>query len=294
MVQSMTGILVLIASPGDASEERAAVRDALNDWNINRGRREKVALLPWLWERHAVPKMGERGQSIINSQAVEKADLVVAFFDSRLGTHTGVDVSGTAEEIRKAIDSGKPVHVYFSDEAIPRDADLGQLQALNNFKDELEKEGLLGSYGDPQDLAGQVLRAIESDIAEEAWGSEQPPVAAAATGAVLRWQHMHESEPYSDARGRLKTRSRRNDLEVTNSGDSPAEDLTFTVEPIGDTQFAFPDAPTEPVTLQPDSSMSWLLIPTPHMGATGNTVRVTAQWKESGQPKEREWSITLR
>jgi hypothetical protein len=36
---------------------------------------------------------------------------VVAFFDSRLGTATGVDVSGTAEEISQAEQDGKPVHI---------------------------------------------------------------------------------------------------------------------------------------------------------------------------------------
>jgi hypothetical protein len=44
--QLTNGVLVLIASPGDAVEERAAVREALVDWNITRGRRERVALLP--------------------------------------------------------------------------------------------------------------------------------------------------------------------------------------------------------------------------------------------------------
>jgi hypothetical protein len=33
----MTGVLVVIASPGDAVEERAAVRDGHVDWNISRG-----------------------------------------------------------------------------------------------------------------------------------------------------------------------------------------------------------------------------------------------------------------
>lgn len=123
MPQLTNGVLVLIASPGDAVEERAAVREALVDWNITRGRRERVALLPWLFERHAVAKVGDRPQAIINAQAVDKADVVVAFFDSRLGTATEVDVSGTAEEINRAADLGKSVHVYFSEEPLPRDVD---------------------------------------------------------------------------------------------------------------------------------------------------------------------------
>ncbi|KAF0960264.1 hypothetical protein [Rhodococcus sp. T7] len=57
MTQLMTGVVVVIASPGDTSEERAAVRDQINDWNINNGRRANIALLPWLYERNAaVPR----------------------------------------------------------------------------------------------------------------------------------------------------------------------------------------------------------------------------------------------
>lgn len=78
MPTPMNGLLVLIASPMDTAEERAAVRNGLVDWNIQRGRREKVAVLPWLWERSAVPIMGDRPQALINSQAVDQADVVVA------------------------------------------------------------------------------------------------------------------------------------------------------------------------------------------------------------------------
>lgn len=80
MIENMTGILVLIASPGDTAEERATVRDKINDWNTNRGPRQKIVFLPWLFERHAVSRMGDRPQAIINSQAVDKADAVIAFF----------------------------------------------------------------------------------------------------------------------------------------------------------------------------------------------------------------------
>lgn len=167
MTQVVLGVTVLVASPGDALPERGIVRDRLVDWNIERGRREQVHLAPWLWERHATAEVGGRPQAIINRQAVDQADVVVAFFDSRLGSSTGVDVSGTAEEIRRAHELGKPVHVYFSNEPIPRDADMDQLAALREFKEELATNALLGEYSDPADLAGQVIRAIERDIEQQ-------------------------------------------------------------------------------------------------------------------------------
>jgi hypothetical protein len=295
MPQAMTGVLVVIASPGDAAEERATVRDALVDWNISRGRREGVALLPWLWERHAVPRMGDRPQALINSQAVDQADVVVAFFDSKLGSATGVDVSGTAEEINRGIDMGKSVHVYFSEEDLPRDVDQEQLVALRAFQTELQERGVLGSYSDPKDLAAQVVRAVDADLAEADWSTARAhPGAVERQGAVLVWEHRQEREPYHDSKGRLNHRTKINDLVVTNEGDADADEMSFTVEAVGDTGFAFPEPPTEPVTIHQGSSMGWLLIPTPSLGNSGNTVRIEAKWTEDGEPKGHTRTVVLR
>jgi hypothetical protein len=114
----------LVASPGDTSEERQAVSDALIAWNVDRGRREQFLVLPRLWETSVVPLLAAGGgQSVINDQLVKSADIVIALFDTRLGQATPEAVSGTAEEITRAHASGKPVHVWFSDEPIPRDVD---------------------------------------------------------------------------------------------------------------------------------------------------------------------------
>jgi hypothetical protein len=121
---------VLIASPGDTTEERDAVTRSLHGWNAARAEREQVILLPTRWETDAVPRLGASGQGVINEQLVDKADIVIALFDTRLGMATEAAVSGTAEEIERAHAAGKPVHVYFSDEPIPRGADLRQVEAL--------------------------------------------------------------------------------------------------------------------------------------------------------------------
>jgi hypothetical protein len=292
--QPMNGILVLVASPGDALEERAAVREALVDWNINRGRRDNIALLPWLFERHAVARVGQRPQAVINGQAVDQADVVVAFFDSRLGTATGVDVSGTAEEINRAADLGKPVHVYFSEEPLPRDVDGEQLEALRAFQADLEQRGLMGRFVDPADLVGQVVRAIESDIDEARWADPHPRRIAEQVGSDLVWRHAHAREPRGlDKRGKMQYRTTANDLVVTNDGSVPAEKLTFEVSAVGPTHFAFPEPPEEPVTVHPHSSLSWTFIPTPSWGAPGNTVEIKARWTEDGEQKEATRTITL-
>ena len=288
MPLNMAGVLVVIASPGDTDEERAAVRDQMNDWNINNGRRQGIALLPWLYERSAVPALGARPQSIINSQAVDRADVVVAFFDSRLGSSTGVDVSGTAEEIRRAHSLGKPVHVYFSNEPISRDADLRQAAALQDFRKELEDEGLLGDYDDPADLAGQVIRALEHDIDEAGWSGSSVGSSPAKTGAVLKWEHDHRTEQQGlDKNGKMKYRTVSNRLVVSNSGDIAAEDLTFEVTGLDGAQLHF-EPPKEPVTIEPDSARDWLAIP-----MRSGAIQIDARWTEAGLPESRRWTIRI-
>ncbi len=93
---------------------------------------------------------------MINDQLVEAADIVIALIDSRLGQATADAVAGTAAEIQDATSAGKHVHVWFSNEPVSRDADLNQLAALKNFRVDLERQGLLGEYDNPPDLAYKV------------------------------------------------------------------------------------------------------------------------------------------
>ena len=79
---------ILIASPGDTTDERDAVERSLHGWNAPRAEREQVVLLPRRGETDAVPRLGDSGQSIINSQLVNDADIVIALFDSLLGQAT--------------------------------------------------------------------------------------------------------------------------------------------------------------------------------------------------------------
>lgn len=287
MTQILTGVFVLIASPTDAVDERVAVADALGEWTAGSGRRQGVALIPWRWERNAVPILGGRPQEVINSQSVDRADVVVAFFDSRLGTSTGVDVSGTAEEIRRAHAQGKPVHVFFSNEPLPRDVDPRQLVKLRDFKNKLAKTGLLGQYDSPDHLAKQVVQALEHDIEMQAWAGSPAGPAPTAAGADLTWWHVQNKEPIGlDRRGKMQYRTTENRLYVRNEG-TPATDLTFDVDGIDDLPFRL-DGPRDPIDLPKNSERSWSLLPF-RRGA----VRVTARWSEGATRRSGEWTVTV-
>jgi hypothetical protein len=105
---------VMIGSPSDLSEKRLAATAAVNEWNAQHADAEGVVLLPVMWETHAVPTSGVRPQSAIKDQLVDRCDILVGMFWTKLGMSTGVAASGTVEEIDRFVAAGKPTMLYFS------------------------------------------------------------------------------------------------------------------------------------------------------------------------------------
>lgn len=276
-------VKVLIASPGDTKEERNAVEGAIGDWNASRAEQAQAVMLPWRWERHAVPRLGSTAQGVINEQAVDRADVVIALFDSRLGTETAEHVSGTAEEILRANEAGKPVHVYFSSEDLPRDADLEQVAALRAFKQRLEDEGLLGSYASPGDLAYQARSALEDDLTR--LGLAEPKLQSKA-GSLLVARHVYSKDPSGqDSKGNLRFRT-TNELQVTNSGGTKAESVTFQV--VGETAVHL-DYDGKPFDLLPTQTRSWTCIP-----LRSDELTLNFTWVEAGRSHEEQQTISTR
>lgn len=221
---SVTALYVMIASPSDVNDARQVVYDAISSWNETNTRPREVALIPLRWETSAVPQLGGHPQDIINQQLVDRADIVIALFGSRLGQATHTALSGTAEEMTRANDAGKPVHVYFSNAGHPQDVDVEQLAQLRDFQSKLG--GLYGTYGNLDDLKVQVWRAIDHDIsniAQRPQGSE-----LALQGVDFLAQPGSERVPTTDNRGRLMHETKRW-VDLTNRGDRDA--LEVTVEP---------------------------------------------------------------
>jgi len=125
---------VMIASPGDVASERAIIRDVIYEWNAVHSQSRNIVLLPIGWESHSSPEMGSSPQAIINEQILDKCDLLVGVFWTRIGTPTKEHPSGTVEEIEKHIESGKPAMLYFSGQPVVMESvDLEQYQELQTF-----------------------------------------------------------------------------------------------------------------------------------------------------------------
>lgn len=144
---------VLIASPSDLKTERKAIPKIFHDWNVAHAADEGAVLLPVMWETAATPRMGDRGQEILNEQFVRGADFVVGVFWTRVGSPTGKEESGTIEEIKEILDQQKPVMLYFSERAIaPSSIDAEQYQSLTTFKTWCQQNGIYATYQSPAQL----------------------------------------------------------------------------------------------------------------------------------------------
>ena len=156
---------ILIASPGDVGEERNVIPEIINEWNAINSVISKVVLMPIKWETHSAPLMGDRPQAIINKQLVKDCDVLVGVFWTRVGTNTGVAVSGTAEEIEQFVEMKKPVMLYFSQSPIePDKIDVTQFTTLKTFKEKMRLQGLTESYNGIPDFRQKLSRQLGLNI----------------------------------------------------------------------------------------------------------------------------------
>jgi len=186
---------VLIASPSDLPEERKAASDAVGDWNALHAAAEGVVLLPVMWETHSYPVMGMRPQEVINRQLVRDADILVALFKARIGTHTGVAQSGTVEEIDQFVEASKPAMLYWSTGPVDLSTiDVSQLDRLRDFKRSTYDHALTGNFASPDDLRYTLMRNLVLQVRELTAGRprarRQPPHAAAMTDLIASHQRQ--------------------------------------------------------------------------------------------------------
>lgn len=115
---------VFIASPNDVTIERNVIRSVLARWNAINSESQKTVLLPVGWDTHAAPESGKEPQQYINEHLLDKCDILIGVFWSRVGNPTKKYESGTIEEISRHIQERKLAMLYFSQKPYPQDADL--------------------------------------------------------------------------------------------------------------------------------------------------------------------------
>jgi len=165
MARGSLVLSVLIASPSDVGKERDVVTEVIHEWNAVHSRRMGISVEPIRWETHTFPASGDRPQGIVDEQIVDSCDFVIGIFGVRIGTPTGEAQSGTIEEIERLRKQGKHIALYFSNAPVPRDADRGQFEALQQYQESRSKDTLYGVFGTPENLRQQVSRHLPQLVA---------------------------------------------------------------------------------------------------------------------------------
>ncbi|AJH80391.1 DUF4062 domain-containing protein [Bacillus thuringiensis] len=153
---------VLIASPSDVENERNEIEEAIFKWNIQYAEQMNVVLLPSRWEEDVVPTYrGDDPQQIINEQMVNKCDILVGVFWTKLGSPTVNHSSGTLEEINIFIEQGKEVMVYFVDKSVPRAGiNYEELKMVDEYKRNYGKKGIYSPYN-VGNIAKHLFKKVE-------------------------------------------------------------------------------------------------------------------------------------
>lgn len=189
MAYTATIIPVMIASPGDVSEERDAVREVIHDWNDVNASSQGIVLTPVGWETHSSPELGARPQELINERLLKECDILIAVFWTRLGSPTGEASSGTVEEIEEHIAAGKPAMLYFSSKPVaPESIDAEQYAAVQEFKSRIRDQGLIDEFDNLDQFRRKLAKQLQlcllhnshiKSIVEEASERRVEPIPAA-------------------------------------------------------------------------------------------------------------------
>lgn len=282
---SCAALNVMLAGPGDVRPHLELIERVAYEWNRERTEHSSVILLPRHWSTDSVSSfsLGEGGQAEINKQLVDKADIVFAIFHAKLGTKTPRAVSGTAEEIEKAIADGLTVHVFFSEEPLPYTHDRDQYAALTKFRESLESRGLYRTFVTEDELRGLVRQSLETDVAVfNAPTTESASSGSVAGGAKLSARYDYREVTESDSRGRVRTRKKGEKIVIRNDGDATAHHVTLQIEPRGDGEapLLFKDGGGEAPTfdaIAPGTEVG--VLTALHMGVA-LTQHVTLTWQD--------------
>lgn len=213
---------VLIASPSDLARERQVMREVMHEWNEQHSTEYGVSFQPVMWEFAAIPEMGDRPQAILNRQLGD-SDMLIGAFWTRIGTPTGVDISGTVEEISRFRSEGKSVLLYFSNRPIPPNKiDRDQHAQVQLFHILCNKEGLTQDFGSVDALREHLerhLTGLARRIKAQADAHRFDAIAGQLKMVATKDDLAASLEELKELVRARKRRGRRSEQEITSSID---------------------------------------------------------------------------
>ena len=142
----------MVGAPADVDSEVKVAFDVIQKWNYINAVSRSIVLLPSHWSLDAYPTLSHKPQKAIDKQLVEKSDMLICIFGSKIGTPTDDYISGTVEEIEEHLKKNKPVMVFFRKNIDRSKTNAEQIAKLLNFQEEMYKQGLCAEFKDIEDL----------------------------------------------------------------------------------------------------------------------------------------------
>ena len=153
---------IMIGCPSDITEEKEVAFKVLNNWNNLNSEKNRMVLLPIHWYISSYPAMGKHPQKLLNEQLVEKSDLMICIFGTRLGSPTDTEISGTVEEIKEHRKAGKDVMVFFKMSVDDiSSVDPRQLQKIKDFKENIKIDVLWQEFSDAKDFEKKLSDVVQ-------------------------------------------------------------------------------------------------------------------------------------
>jgi hypothetical protein len=153
----------MLVSPSDIREERQICINTIVEWNSINAEALNTIFNVIGWDINAYPATGMHPQEILNKQLLEKADILIGIFWTRIGTSTKEYSSGSTEEIMKHIESGKPALIYFSSVPImPGSVDINQFEKLMGFKNLIKNQSFYKEYSNINEFQKMLFKDIQS------------------------------------------------------------------------------------------------------------------------------------
>lgn len=142
----------MVGAPSDVESEVKIAFDVILNWNYINAASHNLVLLPSHWSIDSYPTLSHKPQKAIDKQLVEKSDLLICIFGSKLGTPTDDYISGTVEEIEEHRKANKPVMVFFSKNIDKTKTNAEQVSKLMTFQEEMYNQGLCAEFNDFDDF----------------------------------------------------------------------------------------------------------------------------------------------
>jgi len=222
MAFQATVIPVMIASPGDVTEERDIIRSVLHDWNDVNAQASKLMLAAVCWDTHSSPELGARPQSLINERILKNCDLLIGVFWTRLGTPTGKAASGSVEEIEEHVAAGKPAMIYFSTKPVAPDSiDVEQYSQVKAIREKWQKQGLIENYSSVEEFRSKLSKQLPICLAKNVYLQNLKESKNLLFSQTQLSQAPHSISLSGEAKALLKAASSQEDgyiLRVANLG----------------------------------------------------------------------------